>query len=150
MEEVFVPQLTASFRWLTLCLIAALAGLLFYLGIGRTPGHRLRAIGQLVGPLVALVGVAGAGLVAWDMARSPTIVVADDYLIVGRDTLAASRVTKAFIETVSDRGIVGPPATSDIGVVEFGPGEPALLLSAHQYDVRGVIGSVRRMQRAQQ
>ena len=103
MQEVFVPDLAGAYRWLSFAAVLGLGAAIWTIvsyrgGVG---GGGLRKVGQTVGPLLALCGLVGAGAVFVDMSRSPVIVVAPDYLLLGNDTVPAAGVRRAYLEPVA-------------------------------------------------
>ena len=143
MEEVFVPDLATGWRWFSFAAVVAVGALVWSWRAYGGRGGRLRQVGQTVGPLLALCGVAGVAAAAYDIAGSPVIAVAPDYLILGRDTVASVDVRRAYLEPVAVGGGYGAPsaATEELAVIEFADGS-TLLLSEGNYDTRAVVEAV--------
>ena len=144
MQDVFAPDLQSAFRWLSLLVLLAVAGFgvsLYSYGKRR---FRLRVLGQMLGPLVALSCTAGAAFVAWDMSRTPTIAIVDDYALFGRDTVLASDIRKAYLEPVSTRNMIGQADVQEIAVVEFADGSPRIF-GPGEYDTRALVEALRQL-----
>jgi len=145
MEEVFVPNLMASYRWLSLCLIALLGGSVLAVMAYRRKDFPSRVAAQLLGALFALFGLLGGVMIGWDMLRTPIIVVTDDYAVLGRDTLRAAEIDRAYIRPLSEGPMAGAQETVDLGIVEYTDGSMSLF-SQKNYDVKGLIGALRKLQ----
>ena len=145
MEEVFVPDLAAGWRWFSFA--AAVAALSAYWSWRAYRDHdgRLRKVGQTVGPLLVLCGVAGVAAAFYDLSRSPVIVVTPDYLLLGNDTVASTALRRAYLEPVAVGGGYGAPssATEELAVVEFADGTN-LLFSESNYDTRALVEAINR------
>ena len=147
MQEVFVPDLASAYRWLSFAAVVGIGAAVWSVWSyrGGVGGGGLRKVGQTVGPLVALCGLAGAGAVFFDMARSPIIVVAPEYLLLGNDTVSKAEIRRAYLEPVAVGGGYGANAeTEELGVIEFADGG-SLLLSEGEYDTRAVVEAMDRM-----
>lgn len=145
MQEVFVPDLAAGWRWFSFAAAVAIGAALWTWRAYRSPAGRLRHVGQTVGPLLALCGLAGVGAAFYDLARRPVIVVTPDYLLLGNDTVPTAGLRRAYLEPVAVGGGYGAPsaATEELAVVEFADGR-TLLLSEDNYDTRAVVEAIGR------
>ena len=144
MQEVFLPDLVASYRWLSLCLVLGGAGVYLAVASFRRRDFPARPAAQLLGLTFASVGLLSALFVGWDVLRTRALVVADDYLLLGDDTIRAAEVTASYLETVSEYNLMGEPAVDTVGVIEFADGR-AQLFSGEQYPVRDLILATRRL-----
>ena len=145
MQEVFIPELVASYRWLSLCLIFGVVGVLLAVLAFRQNKFPLRPVAQLMGMMVGMVGLLGAGFIMWNNARTPTVVVTKQYVILGNDTVPNVMINKAYIETVSDYNIMGEPSVDEIGVLEFSDGRTQLF-DSEIYEVEKLIRTIKSVQ----
>ncbi|MFK8055574.1 MAG: hypothetical protein AB8F78_05585 [Saprospiraceae bacterium] len=144
MQEVFIPELVSSYRWLSLCLIFGVAGVVLAVLAFRQNKFPLRPVAQLMGMMVGMVGLLGAGFVMWNNARTPTVVVTKQYLILGNDTIPNVMINKAYIETVSDYNMMGEPTVDEIGVLELSDGRTQLF-DSEVYDVKKLMTDIERI-----
>lgn len=144
MQEVFIPDLVASYRWLSLCLIFGVAGVLLAVLAFRQNKFPLRPVAQLMGMMLGMVGLLGAGFILWNNARTPTVVVTNEFLILGNDTIPNVMINKAYIETVSDYNMMGEPSTDEIGILELSNGRTQLF-DSEVYDVKKLMRSIQRV-----
>ncbi len=144
MEAVFVPDLSVEYRWMSLCCIAGLAGVALAVFSFRQNTFRLRAVGQLLGPLLALAGLAGGGLIVADMAMTPTVVVADDYLLLGNDSIPQAEVKSAFLKSVNETNRINQSDQRDVAIVTFAD-DRVKVFSDKQYEVGELVRAVREM-----
>lgn len=147
MQEVFLPDLVSTYRWLSLCLVVGVAGVALAIAAFRRRDFPVRPAAQMMGLVFATVGLPSAVFVGWDLTRTRALVVADDYLILGSDTVAGEAVRRSYLETVSEYNVMGEPSVDTVGVIEFASGEMALF-SNEQYPVRDLILATRRMRTA--
>ena len=143
-QAVFSPDLEPAFRWLSALALLAIGGValaVYSFGLRR---FRLRPVGQLLGPTLALFGTAGAILVGWDISRSPTVAVLDDYAIFGADTVRATELRRAFLEPVTATRLGGQGEVAELAVVEFDDGR-RLVFGPDEYDTRGLVEALRVM-----
>jgi len=141
MQEVFIPELVSSYRWLSLCLVFGFAGVLLAVLAFRQNKFPLRPVAQLMGMIVGMVGLIGAGFIMWNNARTPTVVVTKQFLILGNDTIPNAMIKKAYIETVSDYNMMGEPNTDEIGILEFTDGRTQLF-DSEIYELKDLIGTI--------
>lgn len=144
MQEVFLPDLITGYRWVSLCLILGVAGAVLAVAAFRRRDFPVRPAAQLMGLIFATVGLLGAAFTGWDLLRSPAIVVADEYLILGNDSIPAAEVATSYLETVSEYNVMGEPSVDTVGVLEFADGR-VRLFSAERYPVRRLILAIRRL-----
>lgn len=142
MQEVFIPDLQSTYRWLSAAALVAIAAGVFTWQSYRPGQAPLRKVGQTLGPLLLLFGICSVVLLAWDLSRTPVIIVGDDYLIIGRDTVYAKEIRRAFLEPVTQQGFAGQGEASELGIVQFADGTQ-LILGADEYDTRAVVESIR-------
>ena len=147
MQKVFLPDLVSTYRWLSLCVVFGVAGLALAIAAFRRPAFPVKPAAQLMGLVFATVGLLSAVFVGWDLTRTRALVVADDYLILGNDTVPGESVRRSYLETVSEYNVMGNPLVDTVGVIEFTDGEYALF-SNDQYPVRELILATRRMRAA--
>ena len=148
MEEVYIPDLISSYRWFGISSAIAIMGLLAVWRAFRPPGFRLKALAQLGGMLGLLFGLGATLFVAWDIIRTPTIVVAADHLILGNDSLSYQEVSKAFLRPVPQQDRLGQTQALDMAVIELTNGKQ-WLLSGKQYEVAELIRHIRSNMEAQ-
>lgn len=140
--QVFVPKLLDAYKWMSLCFVLGFAGLVVAVASFRNAQFPARPAAQLVGPLFAIVGLAGGAMVLWDIARTPTVIVAPEYILMGNDTLAIADIDEAYIESVAKGQVVGEQESRDLGIVRLRDGE-ALLFAQDNYKVKELIGAIR-------
>jgi len=141
MEEVFIPNLSSSYMWLSLCLIFGISGVLLAVLAFRQNKFPLRPVAQLMGMTFGLVGLLGAVFILWNNARTPSVVVTKQYLILGNDSIPNEQIKRAYIETVSDYNMMGEPNTDEIGILELHSGRTQLF-DTEVYEVKQLIGSI--------
>ncbi len=144
MEEVFVPQIASSYRWLSAVVVLSIGAAIWTFRAYRGPTTRNSKLGQLLGPLFLLFGLCSTGMLALDLTKSPIIVVAPTYAIIASDTFFAQDISKVYLEPVSVSGAVGQGGTEDLGIIEFADGTQ-LVLAADEYDTRGVVEALRTL-----
>ena len=147
LQAFFAPNLTASYRWMSLCLVLGLAGLTVAVLSFRRKDFPVRQASQLVGPLVALVGLAGAGMILWDIARTPTVITTQHFVLLGNDTLHAVDIERAYIEAVVKSDAAGKSKPRDLGIVQSSKGQ-TWMFAQDNYDVKAVIQAIREVQRS--
>ena len=145
MEEVFLPDLRASYRWFGLLGGVAVVGVITLVLLVRKAEPRLRPVLQLVAGLAVLVGTLGAGMVLWDMLRTPSIAVGPDYLLMGGERYEAAAIEKVFIQSIADYNLMGQPSTKDVAVLEFADGRTQLF-GEDQYEVRDLARALKRLE----
>ena len=97
-----------------------------------------------MGLVFASVGLLSAVFVGWDVVRTRALVVADDYLLLGNDTIPAELVAASYLETVSEYNLMGEPRVDTVGILELTDGRMQLF-SGEQYPVRDLILATRRL-----
>ncbi len=142
MEEVFVPQLAASYRWLSLAAIVAVVAAVWTLTAFRGPTTRNSKLGQTLGPLFLLFAISSVVMVALDLTRSPIIVVAPTYAIIANDTVVASALKRVYLEPVAVSGLAGSTRNEELAIIEYANGSQ-LILAADEYDTRAVVEAMR-------
>ena len=145
MEEVFLPDLKTTYRWLSLCFVAMAAGIVLATLAFRRQDFPARPAMQLVGLLFALFGALSGGMVLWDLIRTPSIAVGPDYAIIANDTVYAAEIERVYIEPVVQQRILKEHEDLDLGIISYRDKRPATLLADEHYDVKAVIGSLRAM-----
>ena len=141
MQEVFIPELVSSYRWLSLCLIFGVAGIILAVLAFRQNKFPLRPVAQLMGMMVGTVGLLAAVFVMWNNARTPTVVVTKQYLILGNDTVPNVMIDKVYLETVSDYNMMGEPSTDEIGILELSDGRTQLF-DSEVYNVEKLVRTI--------
>lgn len=144
MQAVFAPDLEPAFRWLSVLSLLALAGIALAVYSYGKRRFRLRPLGQLLGPLLVLFAGGGAGFVAWDISRMPTVAVRDHYAIIAADTIRPTDIRKAYLEPVSVGNNRGQATIHELGVIEFADGHQQLF-GSEEYDTRGLVEALRVM-----
>lgn len=141
MQELFLPDLVASYRYLSLCLIFGVTGILLAVLAFRQKNFPLRPVAQLMGMFVGMIGLIGAIFILWNNARTPTVVVSKQYIILGNDTIPTKMIERAYLETVSDYNMMGEPSTDEIGILELSDGR-VQLFDSEVYELKPLIGAL--------
>ncbi len=144
MEEVFVPEVAASYRWISAAGILVVVAVVWTISAYRGPTTRNSKLGQLLGPMLILFGLSSLVMVGLDLSKSPIIVVAPGYAIIGNDTLLPGGLSRAYLEPVSVSGLAGRGGTQDLGIIEYTDGTQ-LVLAADEYDTRAVVAAMRKL-----
>ncbi len=147
MKEVFLPDLSASFRWLSLCFTFGIAGLIVAALALRRRSFPIRQVSQMLGGLVALVCLGGAGAILWDILRTPSVCVTEEYVILGNDTIPSARIERSYLEDVSEYNLMGEPAVRQVAILELEGGR-VQLFGAEEFDVEGLIRALRRAEQS--
>ncbi len=146
MQELFIPDLVSSYRYLSLCLIFGVVGVLVAVLAFRQKNFPIRPVAQLVGMFVGLIGLIGALFILWNNARTPTVVVANTYIILGNDTVPSSMIKRAYLETVSDYNMMGEPNTSEIGILELSDGR-LQLFDSDAYELKPLFEALQKVKK---
>ena len=139
-----MPDLVVTYRWLSLSLVVGVAGIALATAAFRRVDFPVRPAAQLMGLLFAMLGLLSALFIGWDLTRTRAVVVAEDYLILGNDTVRAADVERAYLETVSDYTMMGDPDVDTVGVLELTDGR-LQLFDNDQYPVRRLILRIRQL-----
>jgi len=134
----------ASYRWMSLCSIVGITGIVLAVLAFRKTNFPLRPVAQLGGMLLGLVGLVGGLMILWDLSRTPTVIVTTEYLLLGNDTLQLVDIERVYIEPVSKAKATGQQEIRDLGIVQLKNGE-TLLFAQDNYRVKKLIGAIREV-----
>ena len=146
MQELFLPDLIASYRWLSLCLIFGVVGVLIAILAFRQKNFPVRPLAQLMGMFVGMVGLAGAFFIFWNNARTPTVVVSEHYIILGNDTIPNENIKRAYIEIVANNNMYGQQTSDEIGILEMSDGR-VQLFDSEVYELKTLIGTLQQVKK---
>lgn len=146
MQEVFLPDLIASYRWLSLCLVFGVAGVLLAVLAFRQTNFPLRPVSQLMGMFIGMIGLLGAFFLIWNNARTPSVVVADQYIILGNDTVATTMIKRAYVEIVAEYNMMGDPSSDEIGILELTDGT-VQLFDSEVYELKPLIRALQNVKK---
>ncbi len=144
LQELFAPDLESSFRWLSLLAMVGTAGAIIAVLSYSKRRFRLRPVGQMMGPLLALVGLGGAAFIISDVLAMPSVAVYDTFAVIQADTIPASQFRKAYLEPVSVNSYLGQSVVKDLAIVEFADGRQQIF-GADEYDTRRLVEALRKM-----
>jgi len=96
--------------------------------------------------MIGMVGLLGAGFIMWNNARTPTVMVSKQYILLGNDTIPNVMIKKAYLETVSDYNMMGEPSTEDVGILELTDGR-IQLFDNEVYEVEKLIRSIQNVKK---
>lgn len=148
MQEVFLPNLIGSYRAISLLLVLGLIGAIVCWLAFKRKDFPVRPVAQLMGGLFAFVGIIGGIMVTMTMTQTPSMVIAENYLIMGNDTISEAAVKDAYIESVGSVNRIGQSETNDVGILVLSDGRTKAF-GDDQYDVKGLITAIRKMKESQ-
>lgn len=143
MTEVFIPELKPLYRLISLTSIVTLAGIAFFILGYKSKFGRLNPLATMGGGLLTVFGLVTTIVLYWNLVRTPTIAVSENFILIGRDTLYTTQIDKVYLQQTGQTNLMRQTENHLIGIIKTKDGKQ-YLYSDQDYDIKKMIGTIKK------